>query len=216
WKVLIRDKAVSFNLYTSFITYFKVGALAQFTNIIQFGSYRLTVWLLVIYSSFSEVGVFGLWLAFSEIIWLISVNIAQVNYAKVARGEKSMDLKRVSLLNFLFVAFSCFLFYLIPDSFYSGLLGRDFIPLKDLILLSVLGLSVFSVNKIFSSYFSALGLIKYNTLSSIIGFAVLLISCFPLVKFFGLNGAVISNVLSYITTTFVTVYIYYRVKINKE
>src|SRR5690606_34966569 len=28
WKVLIRDKAVRLNFYTSFITYFKVGALA--------------------------------------------------------------------------------------------------------------------------------------------------------------------------------------------
>lgn len=82
------------SLWESFKSYFKLGILAQTGNLMQFTSYRFTVWLLVIYVSFSEIGVFGLWLSFYEMILLIAVNIAQVNYSYVAAGKKSMNLKK--------------------------------------------------------------------------------------------------------------------------
>ena len=205
---VLKTEKLKNSLWESFKSYFSLGLLAQATNLMQFTSYRFTVWLLVIYVSFSEIGVFGLWLSFYEMLLIIAVNVAQVNYSYVAAGKKSMNLRKISLLNFLFIVIACAVFFIIPTHYYELILGKDFNSLKNLMLISAIGIGCLSIAKIYASYFSAKGFIKYNTVASAIGFLVILSISFPLVKNYGLKGAVISNSLSYIATTAVTLFIY--------
>ncbi|MFD1631992.1 lipopolysaccharide biosynthesis protein [Pseudopedobacter beijingensis] len=195
-------------LKSDFIYYFKLGGLNQINNIMQFACYRLVIWLLFFYTSMDSVGVFGIWLSLVEALWLIPVNIAYVNHAYIAKGEKSFNILYVSIISSSIVIFCIIIALITPDSLYINILGKDFGEIKKLIFVSSSGIVMFSFGKILSSFFSAKGDIKYNTIGSAAGLFVTLIFGFYFVRIYGLKGAVLTNTISYIVTTLTLVYLY--------
>ncbi|MBU0696305.1 MAG: hypothetical protein KKE39_07235, partial [Bacteroidetes bacterium] len=99
---------------------------------------------------------------------------------------------------------------LIPNDFFVWLLGKDFTALKSLILISSPVICLFTINIIIANFFSAKGLIKYNTISSGLGFISITSITALLTAQFGLKGAVMSNCISYFISIVVTLILFYR------
>lgn len=195
-------------LFPAFKEYLKFGTLNQINNLFQFGAYRYVIWLLSSWSSLKSLGVFGVWLSLIDAMWVIPTSIASVNHTYVVNKKQSLSILKVSSATFILLLLTFGVLYVIPDEIYIQVLGLDFVLLKNMLSVSAVGVSFFCFNKIYASYFSAKGLIRYNTVSSGIGFIVVLALSFPLVKNYGLIGAVIANSISYFLTTCVTLFIY--------
>lgn len=191
--------------------FLKLGGLNQLNNLMQFASYRFAVLIIMRMLSVKDVGIFGLWLTVTDSIWLIPVGLANVNMAYATKSNYSVKSILKYILASLAVSLSLIItILLIPNDFFVWLLGKDFTALKSLILISSPVICLFTINIIIANFFSAKGLIKYNTISSGLGFISITSITALLTAQFGLKGAVMSNCISYFISIVVTLILFYR------
>lgn len=196
---------------STFYDFLKLGGLNQFTFLMQFLSYRFAVFVIAKFLNIDSLGVFGMWLTFTDALWLIPISLATVNMAYAAKPDYQLKI----IYKFIALAIAIpltiiLVFSLIPNSIFILVLSKDFSQVKSLILYSAPAIILFSINLIMAYFFSAKGLIKYNTLSSGIGFVSILSTTYLFTTKYGLIGAVLSNSLSYFLTVLVTIVIFYN------
>jgi O-antigen/teichoic acid export membrane protein len=195
------------------VSFLKLGGLNQFNNLMQYGSYRFGIWTISNELGIKEVGVFGLWLTVCDAIWLIPIALATVNQAYAAKPNYSLNqLNKYLLIAVCISATILGIAICLPQTFYIYVLGSDFLHLKNLIMLSCPILIAFSITIMYAYYFSAKGLIKYNTLSSGLGFITILLSTSYLTDKLELRGAVLANCISYTVSVLTTVFLFFRHK----
>jgi O-antigen/teichoic acid export membrane protein len=199
------------NSKTLVFDFLKLGGLNQINNLMQFVSYRFAVLLIMKLLSVKDVGVFGLWLTVTDAIWLIPKGLANVNMAYATKVDYQLQhIFRYTLISILLSASLITGILVIPNSFYMWILGKDFEQLKELIFMSSPLIVLFTINLIIANYFSAKGLIKYNTLSSGLGFLMIISFSYYLIKRNGLQGAVLANCLSYSISIITTLFLFFR------
>nr|MBC7611568.1 hypothetical protein [Pseudopedobacter sp.] len=191
--------------------FLKLGGLNQINNLMQFASYRFAVLLIMKLLSIKDVGVFGLWLTVTDAIWLIPKGLANVNMAYATKvNYQRKHIFRYTIISMFLSASLIITILVIPNSIYVWVLGKDFVELKQLIIFSSPVIVLFTINLIIAYYFSAKGLIKYNTLSSGLGFLVIISFSYYLIKQNGLQGAVLANCLSYSISIITTLFLFFR------
>lgn len=183
---------------------FKFGSYVQFANIIQLLNYRLSYYLLNIFSGKSVLGNYSIGVQLSEGLWIVSKSIATVQYSNIANNNDLNRAKQITLLFFkislILTLFGTIVLALIPESVYVSLFGAGFISVKKTILLLSPGILAVACYSIFSHYFSGIGKHYFNTLGSLAGFAITAGGGFYLIPRYGLEGAAITASLSYVTT----------------
>lgn len=194
----------------SFLYFIKLGSLNQLNYLMQFGCYRYAIWIIADNSNLSNVGVFGLWVTLVDALWLIPISIATINQTYSAKNNSNyinMNLCYIAaMISVLLIAITL----LIPLNIYELILGKDFNQIKQLLLLSSPAVVLFTFNIMLAYYFSAKGKIIYNTISSGLGFVIIVLLSPFFIKKLGLNGAVITNSISYVVTTITTLYLYFK------
>lgn len=207
-----KSQKVSFNSLKIITQHFlKLGGLNQLNYLMQFASYRFAVLVIMRMLSVKEVGVFGLWLTVTDSIWLIPIGLANVNMAYATKSDYGIK----NILQYILIAIAIstgliITVLLIPNDFFVWLLGKDFTELKSLILISSPVIILFTINIIIAYFFSAKGLIKYNTISSGLGFIAIISLTSLITAHFGLKGAVMSNCISYFISIVTTLILFYR------
>lgn len=201
------------SLRSTILDFLKLGGLGQFTNLMQFSSYRFAVLIIAKTLGMKDVGIFGLWLSVTDAIWLIPGGLATVNMSYAAKDNyKLKNIYKYILTSIAISSMLIVVVLIIPNNLYILLLGKDFTQLKSLIIYSSPIVILFTINIIVAYYFSAKGLIKYNTLSSGLGCLSILIITVFLTNKFELMGAVLANCLSYAITLIVTIFLFFRHK----
>lgn len=139
------------------------------------------------------VGIYSTAVSLAEAILLFSTSVAAVLGARIA-NEKLADMSRrktlqMSKLSVGITIPGLLLFILLPAAFYSGLLGKDFSPVRDSFISLVPGVLLISFGTIFGHYFSGTGRHYMNFFSGSFALLVtLLVSGFFITKY-GIIGA---------------------------
>jgi O-antigen/teichoic acid export membrane protein len=181
------------------------GFMSQLANIAQLINLRLNFFVLEHFYDHESVGLFSTGSTIAESIWLIGGAISIVQYSKISNTfDKDESVKISAKLGKtgLIVSIISFLpLLLIPEHFYTTILGSDFKGIKDILLLLSPGIILIGFSLAFSHYFAGTGKYWINTISSFLGVLFTLIGSFILIPKFGVYGAAISASISY---TFIT------------
>lgn len=213
--VLKREKLVEIiDLKKTLLDFFKFGGLNQLSNLIQLGNYRATLYMLSKYVGLSATGIFSLALTLTEAIWMFKDSIVTNHHSYVSRqsneqlaaknNTKFMIMSGLGTICILIAAI------LIPINIYIKVFGIGFTEVKQVLILLSPGIVALSIGSVISHYFSGIGKIKFNTLTSFAGLLVVIISGIFLIPKYGINGAAIANCLSYALTGVLLVVIYLR------
>lgn len=182
----------------------KYGFVAQLGNVIQFLNYRLCFFVLNSYGSVADVGVYSVGVALSEAVWMVAGSIALIQYAKITNMTDQVYARKITLrlakLSFCVTLISLVIMLAVPAGVFASIFGRDFRPVKGIMMYLSVGIAVFGYTVIISHYFAGIGKYKINTFAAIIGLAVTVSFNFLLIPKYGFVGAGVSASLSYLTT----------------
>lgn len=149
------------------------------------------------------VGIFSTALSLGEAILLFSSSVAAVTLARVAnRGNHTVErptIIRLSKISILLTGFGLLFFILLPNEFYTWLLGKDFSQVKESFITLAPGILLVSFGTVYSHYFSGAGKHYLNFISGCFGLVVALIVAKPLISKYVIPGAGWSATLAYAT-----------------
>jgi hypothetical protein len=194
---------------------FTLGILNQSANFAQIINYRLSYFFLEKFQGLKSVGVFSIILSFANVIWLFAVSTGTLLGNEISKEDK---LNRLSIHQFLkyikisigFSFIALLIVYLIPNHVYINVLSKDFAEVKPLILLMAPAILIFTLAKILGYFFSSLGKMKINLYSSISGILPSVILGYILIKKFKIIGAVASCSISFIVSSGVLIYFFWK------
>ncbi|MDP2423118.1 MAG: oligosaccharide flippase family protein [Bacteroidales bacterium] len=179
------------------------GGLMQLASIIQFFNYRLSYYLVERFFDKSMLGKYSVGVQLAEGMWIVAKSVALVQYARISNEPDNTGYaKRITLifLKFTYLATAILLTILliIPSQTFVLFFGSDFIHVKLVILSLSPGILCVAASQIISHYFSGIGKPQYNTMSSGVGFVVVLAAGLMLIPALGLVGAGLASSFSYL------------------
>lgn len=206
------------DILSSFIKILKYGFLSQVANISQILNYRLCYYLIEKYIGLSDLGRFTISMQASESTWLISRSIALVQYSSISNSNDIQHSRKTTIkyskITFIVSIIIMSILIIIPTRLYEFILGKDFTGIPQIMIFLFPGIVILSVAQILSPYFSGTGKIHINTIGSVIGLVVTIVTSLILIPSYGLIGAAISNTLSYIVITII--YLLFFLSISKS
>lgn len=195
---------LSINLIKSILNY---GLVIQAANIVQMLNYRLSYFLINTYAGTAALGVFSTAVAIGESVWLFSKSLTNVQYPKIVHATDStsaIELTRrygkAGLIGTLILLLPLFV---LPQSIYTAVLGKDFSEIKLLLLLLSPGLLAMGFTTIYAHYFSGISLNRYNLFASGIGLIITCIAGYILIPSTYNVGACITADLSYLAASII-------------
>ncbi len=197
---------------------FKVGGLNQLSNLTQLFNYRLSFFFLEKWSGLNAVGIFSIILSIANVIWLFATTAGTLIGDEISKAATSTG-KSLKLINqYLKISVGISLIFLItayilPSSFYIYLLNNDFSGIKLYLVTFSPGILIFSIAKVLAYYFSNIGKVRINLISSLGGIIPTLLSFF-IIKYYAINGVIISTTFSFLISTGILIYFY--IKENKK
>ncbi|MDA3883611.1 MAG: polysaccharide biosynthesis C-terminal domain-containing protein [Bacteroidales bacterium] len=193
----------------------RYGFFNQLDVFAQVLSFRFSYYILALYASEKEVGVYSIAVSIAESIWLISRSISMVHFARVSNTE---DFQANSLSTLVFIKISTILTFfaiglvlILPADLFVFIFGKEFFAVKTILWYIAPGILFFSASFMISSLFSGIGKQHINSIASIVGFAVTLTGAYMLIPHYGYIGAAITATFSYSATAIVKV-IYFQKK----
>jgi O-antigen/teichoic acid export membrane protein len=187
----------------------KYLGIGHLSNIINFLNYRFSLWIIVIYLSVAEVGYFGLAVGIAGILNLVTTPIFVVLMPYLS--TESYDSRRkifiqYSRLNCTVLLIAGLIGFIIAPLFIPMVYGEVFSPSIVVFQICLIGAVFSAQNKIWGIYNMSNNRQFINLYATIIGL-VLTVSCsFVLIPKFGLIGATIGSIITFICM-FVFLYI---------
>lgn len=149
----------------------------------------------------AKVGLYSSASTLTESVLIIANSIAPVLLARIANevdSEKNVALTlSLSKLSLLFSGLMIFAFSLLPDQFFTKILGEGFAGIKPLMMAYSPGILMISVSGIISNYFLAKGQTKLILLCNSVGFIFTLIFAPLLIKKYDILGAAYAANVAY-------------------
>lgn len=177
------------------------GFFVQSANIFQLLNYRISYFILDLYSGRASLGIYSAGVQLSEALLIPGKSISTVQYARISAKKDEGYAQRISIL---FMKLSVFLtgigtivLLLLPASFLTWLLGDSFSNIKPTILAMSLGIIALSAEIILSHYFSGTGRQQKNSISSLIGLVLTLVFAYLLIPTYGAVGAAITSSIAF-------------------
>lgn len=181
-KALPKERS-KITIFNTMMEISKWGFISQLGNVIQYLNYRLSYYILNHYASIASVGIYSVGIMVSESIWMISGSISLVQYARIANSNDIVYSRNLTLrlakLSFTTTLFAVLILLLLPANIFQVVFGKDFRPVKEVMLYLSTGISIFGYSVIVSHYFAGVGKYAINTMAAFVGLVILcyLISC---------------------------------------
>lgn len=165
-----------------------------------------------------EIGIYSIALLFSEFIWIIPDSIGVFLFPHLSKGNNNLKKANttakinrilIPIVGFLMIFIPTVCIFIIP-LFYGNEFEESIIPLYVLCVASFF----FSISKIITKYFSGIGKPIINSRGSFIGFIINCFLTYFLTFQYGMIGASISCVLSYLFMLLFYCKIFF--KLNKD
>lgn len=183
---------------TSFLAVLRTGLVNELGNLAHMLSNRYNYFII---GSVAMVGVYASSTSLMEKVWIIGGSISPIILTRIANRKDDSGNARVTLtLAKLSLGLSLVctaVVYFLPDSFFTGLLGKDFQEVRSLMLYLAPGVLCISFSTIISHYFSGLGQQRVLLFANLAGLGITLLLSYPLVSRFGMHGAALTASASY-------------------
>jgi O-antigen/teichoic acid export membrane protein len=194
---------------------FRLGAVMQTGNIIQFFNYRISYYFIEFFMGIKAVGVYSMGVQLSESIWLVGKSIHMVQYSRISNEQDEKYATRLTLnlakVSFVITLLALALLYLSLILFFPVFFKPEFSPVKSIMACLSFGILTFSVSIILSPYFSGMGKPVHNTISAAIALLFTVVLGWMLIPGLGYTGAAISASVSYTVATLYQLIIFVRV-----
>jgi len=193
---------------------FLFGWQVELSSFLQFFNYRLSFYFLNYFLGTASLGVFSVGVTLSEAVWIVSRSISLVQYSNVVKQgdtEDSRNETRTTAKYSLFISLLCLVFVLcLPKQVFSFVFGEGFEGVKQVVALLSPGILAIAISNVYGNYFSAIGKVKILILKSAIGVAVTLGLAVWLIPTLQISGACIVNASSYIVSSIILFWFFYR------
>lgn len=204
--------SLSPNIFQNLFSY---GWKSQLSAFLQFLNNRASFYFLEFFRGVSSVGIFGVGVAFSEAIWTVSRSLSVILYSDIVSQDEAGDaiqktkisLRISFLVSFLFIL----LILLIPGSLYAAILGEDFGGTRMIILLLSPGILAIAVSNIIGHYFAGVNELKILNIKSVVGLVFTVLASFVAIPRWGILGACIVTSISYLLSSGILFWRFYRV-----
>jgi O-antigen/teichoic acid export membrane protein len=189
----------------------KNGFVNQLGNLAHTLSNRYNYYLI---ATSALVGVYASATSLIESVWIIGGSVAPILLSRIANTNNiTVNYKLTFLLAklcFLLSAFCVLVIYLLPESFFTFLLGKDFSHTKNVMLHLSPGILCISFSTVISHYFSGLGRQRVQLLANGLGLLTTIIFSYFLIKKYELIGACYAASLSYFVASMILVTVFMK------
>ncbi len=181
------------------------ASLAFMANVVQFLNYKMDLWLINFYHHNKEmIGVYSLAVGLAQLLWLLPNAVHSVLYTftsgKYTMQEKTAKTAKTSAWLLLYALVAGVIGYILSIYLVPYLFGSAFQEVPSIIALLLLGIIPLSGALALSAYFAGIHKIHINLYGSCIGLMVSLLLNILLIPTYGIRGAAISSILSYVST----------------
>jgi O-antigen/teichoic acid export membrane protein len=193
---------------------FLFGWQIELSNFLQFFNYRLSYYFLGYYFGTASLGVFSIGVSISEAIWIVGRSISLVLYSNVVKQgntEDSRNETKITAKYSFYISLLCLVLVLcLPIQVFSFVFGQGFEGVKQVVLLLSPGILAIAVSNVYGHFFSAIGKAKILILKSAAGVVATIVLAIWLIPTLQLTGACIVNACSYIVSSVILFWFFYR------
>jgi len=150
----------------------------QLASLFGLLTYRTVYFFTEKHVGLAAVGFLSIGFQLGEALWILARSIALVQYSKIANMSSVRQALSVTFVLAVVTTFFTLvggtILYLIPDSFYTFMLGKDFSGIKNVFGIMLPGFTFMACSMIFVHYHSGRGKIERNLLTSFSSFITIL------------------------------------------
>lgn len=194
----------------------RVAVPSYAANILQFLNYRLDLFLLALFWSSAEVGLYALAVTIAQLIWLLSNASGSALFPRVAAGNDDLAVSTARTERFSRFAMASALAMAVPMAVLAAPLlrivyGSDYESAALPMLLLLPGIVVFAPVNVLASHLAGIGRPKFNLVVSAASLVVTVILDLLLIPVWGMLGAAAASSASYLAAACVMVLIFRHV-----
>lgn len=160
------------------------------------------------------LGVYSTATSLIESVFVIYSGISAVVLSYVSNekdNERSLNITiKAAAGSFLITLMALIVILLIPEEWILMILGKGFMHIKLPMMVLSIGVLLISYSAIFSHYFSARGIIKYNAISNTTASIVSMLLCVFLIRDWGILGAALAGSISYSIEAILMIYFFVK------
>ncbi|OES44937.1 flippase [Domibacillus iocasae] len=194
---------------------FKYGYKAHLSNIISFLNYRLDIILISYFINPAAVGMYNVAVSIAERLWVFSQPVSAALFPRISatKGEKERtELTTMVARNVLYLsAVFAVIFFILSDFIVYLLFGTEYKAASSTIKILLVGITLFSAERILSNDLAGRGKPEINLYTSLVTVACNLVLNILLVPKFGFNGAALATSITYGLTFFLKLFIFSKI-----
>lgn len=202
-----------------FLKMIRYGIKAQLSNLVQFITYNLDMFIINYYISEAAAGCYFQAVTIANLMWQIPGTIATILYPVISNSEEKEYIQTATnktvRISILFVVILSIMLALLSRPVVLALCGSQFEPSVSALVLLIPGIAIFSVSKILASSIAGMGRTDINLNISVIVSVLTVLLDFSVIPIYGINGAAIITSITYSIHTLLTIFCYKKLTGSK-
>ncbi len=194
----------------------RVALPSYAANVLQFLNYRLDLFLVALFRTSAEVGLYALAATIAQLIWLISNAMAAALFPRVAANDEGVGpvvarTARFSRFALASAAVQAVLLGIVAAPLLQVVYGSAFEPAAVPIWLLLPGVVMFAPVNVLAAHLAGLARTELNLVVSAASLVVTVTLDLVLIPKWGMTGAALATSVAYGTSALLTVVLYCRV-----
>ncbi|MCX7727909.1 MAG: polysaccharide biosynthesis C-terminal domain-containing protein [Bacteroidia bacterium] len=189
------------------------GFLSQWSNWMHLLANRFGYYVLSIVS-LQGLGIYSTATSLIESVFVIYSGISTVVLSYVSNESDAEKSKRITLQaatgSLLFTILAVLVILGIPEDWLVWILGNGFAGIKTPMAILSLGVVMISFSAVFSHYYSARGVLKYNAISNTISCLFTVLFSYIFIQKWGISGAAMVASISYVIEAMMITYFFWK------
>jgi len=199
---------------------FNYGGRSYLSNIMAFVNYRADLFILNLFLSSANLGIYAISVTLAESLWLLSKGISSVLLPKLSElhndeGKRKMLTPFIARWVFLFTFVAAVIAAIVIPYAINLLYGAEFMPGVQTFRILLIGIVLSVFSRVLANDISARDLPQYNFYTSIAVVLVNVTMNFILIPKWGIIGAAVATSSAYGFNSILKICIYYVVSKNK-
>jgi len=199
---------------------FNYGGRSYLSNIMAFVNYRADLFILNLFLSSANLGIYAISVTLAESLWLLSKGISTVLLPKLSElhndeGKRKMLTPFIARWVFLFTFVAAVIAAIVIPYAINLLYGAEFMPGVQTFRILLIGIVLGAFSRVLANDIAARDLPQYNFYTSIAVVSVNVTMNFILIPKWGIIGAAVATSSAYGFNSILKICIYYAVSKNK-
>lgn len=207
--IIVRFKYISKEFIKDSLTY---GYKAHLSNILAFVNYRADILMISYFLSPAAVGIYNVAVNIAERLWIISQPVSAVLFPRISSAkndEERNNLTAKVARNVLLLSIIIgFILFLISDLLIEIMLGEKYKAASNIIKILLVGITLFSAERILSNDLAGRGNPELNLYTSLFTVVVNIILNLIMIPKWGFYGAALATSVAYSLTFILKVLVF--------